>query len=353
MIRISVPPEDIGLLRDGRYNHPDARVQRKMEAVLLKSEGLPHAKIASLVGVSQNTMLAYFRDYKRNGVEELKKTAYYRPSSALAGFKDALKEHFENNPPSSIKKAIADIENLTGIKRSQTQVRKFLRSIGMERRKTGTIPAKADVERQETFKKETLEPMLNEAREYKRIVFFVDAAHFVLATFLGYLWCFKRVFVKSPSGRQRFNVLGALNAVTHEITMVTNDTYINALSVCELLQAIAKRHVGIPISVVLDNARYQQCELVKQLATDLGIDLVFLPTYSPNLNLIERLWKFTKKECLNGKYYEDFKTFRQAIALFLEKAHQKHKMEFASLFTHRFQTLGKERAQRAKPQLVA
>ena len=87
-------------------------------------------------------------------------------------------------------------------------------------------------------------------------MFFVDAAHFVLGPFLGYLWCFARVFVQAPSGRQRFNVLGALNAITHELVSITNDSYINAQSVCELLRKLAERGLGLPITLVLDNARY-------------------------------------------------------------------------------------------------
>lgn len=72
-----------------------------------------------------------------------------------------------------------------------------------------------------------------------RHLFFVDSAHFVLGAYLGFLRCLVRVVLRAPSGRQRFNVLGALNAVTHELISVTNETYINALSVCELLAKIA------------------------------------------------------------------------------------------------------------------
>jgi transposase len=111
------------------------------------------------------------------------------------------------------------------------------------------------------------------------------------------LWCFERLFVKTGSGRQRFNVLGALNAVTHELITVTNDDYINSTSVCELLRKIAGLGLGLPITLVLDNARYQKCALVMNLAQDLDIELLYLTAYSPNLNLIERLWKFVKKQC--------------------------------------------------------
>jgi transposase len=156
--------------------------------------------------------------------------------------------------------------------------------------------------------------------------------------FLGFLWCFTRLFVKAPAGRKRFNVLGALNAITHELIMISTETYINAQSVCDLLVKIAQRYSSIPITIVLDNARYQYCALVKDLAQSLHIDLLFLPAYSPNLNLIERLWKFVKKQCLYSKYYKDFDAFKMAISQCLSETHTTHKKELSSLLTLRFQT---------------
>ena len=101
------------------------------------------------------------------------------------------------------------------------------------------LPAKANPEKQNEFLEQELQPRLAEAQAGKRVVLFVDAAHFVLAPFLGFLWSVVRVFIPAPSGRQRFNVLGALNAVTHELITITNDAYITAESVCALLEKIA------------------------------------------------------------------------------------------------------------------
>ena len=106
--------------------------------------------------------------------------------------------------------------------------------------------------------------------------------------FLCYLWSFARLFLRTPSGRKRFNVLGALDFATREVTTVTNLTYITSATVCELLQRLVTQCPGIPITLVLDNARYQRCRLVQDLAAQLGIELLFLPSYSPNPNLIER-----------------------------------------------------------------
>ena len=169
-------------------------------------------------------------------------------------------------------------------------------------------------------------------------MFFVDAAHFVLAPFLGRLWCFTRVLLPAPAGRQRFNVLAALNAVTHQLVTVCNDHYINADSVCELLHRIAALELGVPITLVLDNARYQKCRLVQTLAETLQIELLYLPPYSPNLNLIERLWKFVKKKCLYSIYYANFEDFKKAISRCLSQTQTTHRSELKTLLTLRFQT---------------
>lgn len=188
-------------------------------------------------------------------------------------------------------------------------------------------------------------PRLAQAEAGRRAVFFVDAAHFVFGAFLGVVWCFQRVWVPSPAGRQRFNVLGAVDAVTHQLLTVTNETYVTAATVCELLWKIAALNLTVPVTVVLDNARYQRCRLVESFAAFLGIELLFLPAYSPNLNLIERLWKFVKRQCLYSTYHPTFDRFTAAIVECLETAHTVHKTKLDSLLTLRFQTFPRSDAE--------
>jgi transposase len=118
---------------------------------------------------------------------------------------------------------------------------------------------------------------------------------------------------------------------------VANTTYINALVVCELLQVIADQHPGMPITLVMDNARYQHCQLVQEKAKALSIELLFLPSYSPNLNLIERVWKFVKAECLGGKHYENFEQFQQGINNCVNDLATEYKENMDSLITRNFQ----------------
>lgn len=190
-----------------------------------------------------------------------------------------------------------------------------------------------------------LNPRLEEAKAHKRTVYFADAAHFVCGAFLGYIWCIARIFVPTMSGRKRYNVLGAIDAITHDLQCVCNETYINALSVCELLEQIRNIHMdnNNPITIVLDNARYQRCDLVKQLADKLDIELLFLPSYSPNLNIIERYWKWLKKDCLNCKYHETFEKFKDAInsSLNKNKTHQNN-VELNTLLELNFQLFDNE-----------
>lgn len=145
------------------------------------------------------------------------------------------------------------------------------------------------------------------------VLLFMDASHFVLGCdFLGGVYSRFRRFVKTFSGRQRYNVLGAVNYVTKKVHTVTNTTYITATEICQMLRTVASEYTGKKIHIVLDNAKYQKCDMVTSLARELAIELVFLPPYSPNLNLIERLWKFTKSK-LRVKYYGDFNTFKGSI----------------------------------------
>src|SRR5262249_22400094 len=182
-----------------------------------------------------------------------------------------------------------------------------------------------------------LNPCLDAAQAGQGHVFFVDAAHFVFGTFLCCLWSFARIYVRAASGRQRFSVLGAWNAVTRQLVAVTNTTVVNTETMSELLRKIAGLGLTGPITLVLDNARYQHNAAVRALATQLGITLLFLPAYSPNLNLIERLWKFIKRRALYGRYHATFADFQAAIQETLDGLPTTHAEQLKTLMTLKFQ----------------
>lgn len=191
---------------------------------------------------------------------------------------------------------------------------------------------------QAEFLEQKLEPALAEARAGHGHVFFVDAAHFVMGSFLCCVWCLVRLAIRAGSGRKRYSVVGAWNAVTNELVSVVTDATVNAETMCALLGKIAALGLQGPITLVLDNARYQHCALVMALAQSLNIHLEFLPSYSPNLNLIERLWKFIKNQALYGRHYATFPEFKAAIDGCLDKIPTDHRDKLKTLMTHKFQT---------------
>lgn len=190
---------------------------------------------------------------------------------------------------------------------------------------------------QSRFLHDELRPRLDAALAGEGHVFFVDAAHFVFGTFLCCLWSFTRIFVRAASGRQRFNVLGAWDAVTRQLIAVTNTTVVNTGTMCELLRKIAASGLTGPITLVLDNARYQRNAAVRAAAEELKISLLFLPSYSPNLNLIERLWKFIKRRSLYGRYHPTFADFRAAVQETMDGLSTTHAVSLETLMTLNFQ----------------
>ena len=193
------------------------------------------------------------------------------------------------------------------------------------------------VEIQREFLDTPLQPALDAALEGNGHVFFVDAAHFVFGTFLCCLWTIARVFVRAASGRQRFHVLGAWNAVTRQWIAVTNTTVVNTETMCELLRNLAAQGLVGPITIVLDHAKYQRNKAVQALAIALGIRLLFLPSYSPNLNLIERLWGFAQRQSVYAKYHPNFASFRAAIEKTMTEIPTTHAERLNSLMTLNFQ----------------
>jgi transposase len=343
MLHITLSAADLVAVAYERYHHPEPIVQRKMEVLWLKHQGLPHLDIARLAGVSRASVTRYLKEFSQGGLDAIRRVPWKGRRGQLDDHWLSLEEHFRQHPPRSVRQAQQAIEQQTGLHRGLTQVRRFLQRLGLKPLKVAAVPLPPKTtlpehaKEQRRFLNNELEPQLREARAGLRDVYFVDASHFVFAPFLGWVWCFVRLWIRAPSGRKRYNVLGALHAVSHQLIRVVNHSYINAPSVCDLLRAVAAASVGRPITLVLDNARYQKCALVKELAQFLKIQLLYLPSYSPNLNLIERVWKFVKKECLQSIEHASYEAFTGAIDNCLSKLGTTHKKDMQSLLTHNFQ----------------
>lgn len=167
MIDLKFTEEDKKALNYERYHHPHPLVQRKMEAVWLKSQGVPHKQIAKFTGVSINVITHYLKAYQAGGIEKLRELDYRGQPSQLNEHRQSIENYFRNHPPATLKEAMDCIERLTGLKRSEPQIKKFLSKLGLKRRKAGTVPSKVDLEAQETFKKNTWNPGFKKPKSEK------------------------------------------------------------------------------------------------------------------------------------------------------------------------------------------
>ncbi|HJX36584.1 MAG TPA: IS630 family transposase [Dehalococcoidales bacterium] len=322
----------------------NSRARKKCWVVYLRKKGSRREEVAELLRIDEDTVTNYTKKYDESGLPGLLEENYRQPKSQLEPYTEQLKELFKKQVPHTVNQAIEMIDKEIGIRLKPSACRAFLKKMGMKCRRCGVVPGKAmEDERQrqaqQEFHDKTLMPYLDEAKQGKRTVLFVDAAHFVMGAFLGMVWCFVRLLLPSASGRKRHNVLGAYDPIAHEAITVTNDTYINQDVFCEFLEKISKAYAdsGRPITLVLDNARYQKCPSVANKAKELNIELLYLPAYSPNLNLIERLWRFVKKQVLYSKHYDCFNTFRNSIDTCISDLGTRFKNEMQSLMTMNFQ----------------
>ena len=127
MRRFIFTEEVLQALAKERYHHPDPRVQERMEIVWLKSKGETHERIAELSGVSRRTVQRVLDVFAKEGLDGLRKFRWHGQASALTPHRESLEAEFCERPPHTVSEACQRIEELTGVRRKPTQVRKFLR----------------------------------------------------------------------------------------------------------------------------------------------------------------------------------------------------------------------------------
>lgn len=339
LTKLNLSEEEILRLNHERYHHPSAKVQKKMHIIYIKAtqSGISNTKIGDLLGIHRNTVSSCIHLYLKSGIEGLCKNNYH-PSSGILDYHAAtILTSLTDQPVCSINEAVDRIKDLTGIQRKPTTVRRFLHKQGFRYRKMGSIPGKVNPEKQKEWVEDILNPYIKQAQENHLHLFFSDAAHFTLSSFVCMIWSICRIFLKTSHGRNRINVLGAIDAVTKDVTTLINTTYITAETIMEFLRQLKVKYPEKPIAIIMDNAKYQRCEAVQKVAEKLNITLIFLPPYSPNLNIIERLWKFTKKKVLYAKYYSKAEDFHNAIEKFFCEINENYKEDLQKLMTLKFQ----------------
>ena len=209
-------------------------------------------------------------------------------------------------------------------------------------KKTGLIPGKAPTE---TVQKDFIQQIEYYSQQKGTVLLFFDPCHLLHNVVNARMWQPRgkngTITIKSNTGRKRINILGALDIEDFSVTTTLTEETCDSERIVEFLQKIKEKYPHRKIVVVLDNARYNYAIVTRAFAEENNILLLFLPPYAPNLNLIERLWKFTKKHLVNNTYHENFTQFVNVTDSFFNNLGDYHQ-ELSSLFTQKFQIIHAE-----------
>ena len=319
-------------IRDKRYAY-------RLNAIILLGTGWSYEEVANALLLDNETIRNYVKRYEKAGVAGLVTDEHKGTPCKLSEVELVeLDTHLRANTYLSVEAIVEYTVKKYDVFYSVSGMTELLHRINFTYKKSKLVPAKADAKKQEQFLTELEE--LRETKGANDPILYMDGVHPQHNTMLAYGWIKKgeNNIIKSNTGRQRININGALDAQTHQV-IIRDDESINALSTIELLKKIEAQYpLAITIHIVCDNARYYRSKLVQEFLTTSKIKLVFLPSYSPNLNLIERLWKFFKKKVLYNKYYEKFEDFKKATLGFFDNI-EKFKSELDTLLTNNFNIL--------------
>jgi transposase len=311
----------------------------KLSVLVMLDEGLAQEMISTLLGIGIGTVNKCKKKCDSDGLDGYLDRHYVPYQGRLdAEQLGLLEEEVIRGIYSNCTQIAEWISKKFGVDYCESAVRSILKKLGFVYKKTMSIPGKADVEEQERFLAE-LEPFLAETGP-NEVVFFMDAVHPQHNTRSDYVWIKQGQNKEIPtnSGRRHVNINGAMNAHQPDDVVTVEAEIINAQVTEELFEKLLKKHADKErIYVFGDNARYYNNAALKAwLQQNPKIQLLHLPTYSPNLNLIERLWKFLRKKVINLRYYPTFDEFRNAIHEFFKNLKQ-YKDELKTLMRPNFQ----------------
>ncbi len=340
LLTVKYSEETYALLKERAEKSTSNIIRKRCRALLAKMSepSLGCKRIGKMTGCCRNFVRDLIHKYNNEGIDSVLeiKPPTGRPGK-IAPHLNEIDAALEKAIPKCSSEAMHIIEKTCGVKICVSYARQLFHKLGYGFRKLQPIPGKADADKQTEWIK-NLQPVMDEAREGKRKLFFMDAAHFTLETFLCHVWCKEPLYLRSGAGRNRFNVLRCIDPFSFDFIESHTMVYVDAEQVREFLVKVRNASGEIPVSIVLDNARYQHCNAVKEKAAELNIDLIFLPPYSPNLNIIERLWKYTRRHVLAGKHFASPASFHEALRYFFEDDFYNHISALSSLLTLNFQS---------------
>jgi transposase len=328
-----------------RRQAQDRRVYQRLSAVLWSDAGRTREEVAELLGISTRQVGQWLRIFRNKGLDELC-TLHYRgdPGRLRPAQVERLRQEIARGAFHNAQQVRTWIEETFGVPYSVTGVKDLLRRIGASYHKVSGFFWKADVDKQREWVRKYRRQRREAGPSTRR--YFVDACHPVWGVELLYsCWLLvgQRFYVGVGNGRKRLNILGAYSPDDHDyVDLRLTKENITGEQFVKLLEALRARHPETEKFILyLDNARYYSKPVVKEwLAAHREFRLVPLPAYSPNLNLIERLWKFLRKTAL-GRWHKTFEEMQAAVAGVLDHL-DRYRSELDSLMTEEFHILKDE-----------
>lgn len=301
------------------------------------NKGYSFEEVADILIMDEDSIRRWYKLYEYGGMEALS-FQNYKGSDCFLSNKQQIKlsKNLEENIFLTAKEVCEHVRKNFKVEYTPKGMTNLLHRMGFTYKKPKAIPGKADREEQVKFIRKYRKLRRKKGKDDK--IYFMDGTHPLHNPVLQCGWIKKgeEKYIETNTGRNRLNINGAYD-VEGKNVVAREDESINAQSTVKLLTQLLCMQPKGKLNVILDNAKYYRSQIVKEfLKKNKRIKFIFLPPYSPNLNLIERLWKFVKKKVSYNKYYENFSVFRNKFMGCLKNL-GKYEDELKTLMTEKFQ----------------
>jgi len=289
----------------------DGRIRDRIKAVLLFDKGWSVAAIAEALLLSEDAIRTHVTEYKES--KKLKPENGGSVQKLSSEHSDQLVKHLQSHTYLYVKDIIAYVQSTWSVTYSVPGMRNWLQRYGFSYKKPALVPGKANEQQQREWLAQY--EKLKQDLPADETICFMDGVHPTHNVQPAYGWIKKGVRKEIPAstGRARVNLSGVVDVITHKV-LVQEDDMLNAEATISFLRKLEDAYpTKSKIHLFSDNARYYRNKSVTEYLKTSRIRLHFLPPYSPNLNPIERLWKWMKECVLYNTYYEDFEDFKSAI----------------------------------------
>ena len=325
-----------------KHMHKKAHTLRegdRIKAILLLNKGLSYEEIAELLLIDDGTVRRWHKIYEEEGIKTLLKDKYSGGTSKLSFAEQVeLAAHLDGQIYLTAKEVCSYVQARYHISYTTKGMTSLLRRLGFSYKKPVHVPGKANQKEQEEFIERYKQLKATKSPDDR--IYFMDGVHPLHNSQPAHGWIRKgkKQILKTNTGRMRVNINGAYD-IENQRVIVREDESINSQSTIALLEQMLREQPLGTLYIILDNARYYRSQIVREfLGKNQRVQFVFLPPYSPNLNIIERLWRFFKKKTTYNKYYEKFAIFREKCMGFFENI-DKYKIELSSLMIDNFQII--------------